>query len=124
MEYSLVYDDGLFIGETSGDAVVETFGDLMDAMLDHDEWKPGASWLHDHTNLNADPLTAENVQGIADLCKERRERIGSGKCAIVVTADLEYGLGRMWATYVEDKWEAVTGVFRSRDEAMAWFSEE
>ena len=122
MHYRLVYDRGLFIGETSGDAVVETFRDLLDAMLDHDEWQPGTPWMHDHTDLNAAPLTVEGIQQIADLCAERRTRIGDGKCAIVLTADLEYGLGRMWAAYVESRWDAVTVIFRTRDEARAWLS--
>ena len=122
MHYRLVYDRGLFIGETSGDAVVETFGDLLDAMLDHDEWQPGARWMHDHTDLNAAPLTVEGIQRIADLCAERRTRLGAGKCAIVLTADLEYGLGRMWAAHVESKWDVVTRIFRARDEARAWLS--
>jgi len=120
MEFHVEYHDGFFIGTTSGDAVDEQFGDLLDAMLTHDMWQPGTPWLHDHSDLNSSSLTIDGIQRIAQLCAERRTLIGKGKCAIVVARDLEFGLARMWAAHVENNWDAVTAVFRSREEAIAW----
>jgi len=120
VDYSIEYSNGVFIGITSGDAEVERFGDLLDAMLTHDEWQPGMPWLHDHTNLNSGPLTVNDVQRIAQLCAERSTQLGRGKCAIIGARDLEFGLIRMWSIYVERQWDVVTKVFRSREEAMAW----
>ena len=120
MEFQVEYHGGFFIGTTSGDAVDEQFGDLLDAMLTHDKWKPGTPWLHDHSDLNAGPLTVDGIQKIAQLCADRRTTIGGGRCAIVVARDLEFGLARMWGVYVENKWDAVAAVFRSREEAIAW----
>jgi len=120
VEFRVEYRDGFFIGTTSGDAVADQFGNLLDAMLTHDKWQPGTSWLHDHSDLNSGPLTVDGIHRIAHLCSERRTAIGRGKCAILVARDLEYGLARMWAVYVENKWDAVAAVFRSREEAIAW----
>ncbi|MGM0428259.1 MAG: hypothetical protein ACQEQ7_13590, partial [Thermodesulfobacteriota bacterium] len=31
---------------------------------------------------------------------------------------LEYGMGRIWEAFVEDKWDASEELFRSREEAI------
>jgi hypothetical protein len=91
-------------------------------MLDHAEWQPGTAWIHDHADLDAGMLTVTEVKMIADLCAERSAQMGAGKCAIVVGRDLEFGLSRMWAVFVEDRWDVDARVFRSLDEAIAWLS--
>jgi hypothetical protein len=112
----------LFVGATSGEADVEDFRRMLDEMLSHPEWTPGSPWLHDHTELDAGALTVNEIKRIADLCAERSSQFGSGKCAIVAGRDLEFGLARMWAVYVEDRWSAEPNVFRSKDEALDWLS--
>lgn len=120
MEFHVEYKDGYFVGKTCGEAVAAQFGDLLDLMLHDDRWSPGMSWMHDHSELNADPLTVSDIRHIAKLCAERRTQIGSGRCAIVVRADLEYGLARMWSAYVDGSWDVATSVFRTSEQGRAW----
>ena len=120
LEYNLTYHDGFFEGTTSGDAEADQFGELLDLMLAHAEWKPGTPYLHDHTDLNAGPLTVDDVGRVAQLCADRRADLGAGKCALIMVRDLEFGLARMWGSLVEDKWDVEANIFRTREEAIAW----
>ena len=122
MEFSVKYRGGFFDVKTSGDGELDKFGDLADAMFAYEEWKPGTPVLHDHTDLNSGPLTVDDIRGIAQLCADRRAQFGAGKLAVVVARDLEFGLARMWAVFAEDKWDVVSKVFRSREEAIAWLT--
>lgn len=122
MDYRIELGDGFLVCTTSGTAAVVDFRRMLDELLAHPEWTPGTSMLHDHSVLDAGPLTVSEIKRIAELCAERSDKIGSGKCAIVVGRDLEFGLARMWAVYVEGRWDAEASVFRSKDEAQDWLS--
>lgn len=120
MKYEVRYDDEFFEVTTHGDAELERFEDFIDLLLGHEMWKPGTAFLVDHSELNAGPLTVEEVRGIAKVCEKRRAEFGQAKFALLVSRELEYGMARMWETYVEDKWDVTTKLFRSPDEACSW----
>ncbi len=122
MKFRVEYRNGYFVGETFGEAVAERFGDLLDAMLAHPEWRPGMSWVHDHSQLSADPLTVEGIRAIAQICSDRKDQLGGGRCAIVVSEDLEFGLARMWSVYVDGSWNVEASVFRNVAEALEWLA--
>ena len=124
MQFELVYHHGFFEITTSGDADRHAFADMLDALLAHPEWAPGKPSLHDHSNLNAAMLTAEDVGAIAQFCADRRHLLGRTRAAIVVPGDLVYGLARMWSALVENRWDGEGRVFRSRHEAVAWLGRE
>ncbi|MCK9995721.1 MAG: hypothetical protein KAH56_05525 [Candidatus Krumholzibacteria bacterium] len=120
MEFRIEYKDGYFVGTTFGEAVTAQFEDLLGAMLVHAEWNPGMSWMYDHTELLADPLTADDIRTIAQMCSDRRELLGMGRCAIVAGRDLEFGLGRMLSMYVDGRWDVDVSVFRTVAEGLEW----
>lgn len=122
MQFSMNYSKGVFESKTSGDAQADQFDKLLDSMLSHEQWNPGISILHDHSDLNAGPLTVNEVKDIANMCAKRRDLIGEAKFAVVVSRDLEFGLARMWATYIEGRWQASARIFRSRNEAIDWLT--
>lgn len=123
MDFDLTYHDSYFEVRTFGDADRVTFEQFLDAMLKHTAWKPGTPSLHDHTRLNAAALTVEDIRAIAQFCADRRHLLGFARFAVVVDRDLEFGLARMWGVFVEDRWDVQGGIFRQREEAMAWLLE-
>ena len=124
MEFKLQYRKGLLEVKTSGDAELGTFREMMDSMLAHEEWKPGSPFLLDHSELNAGTLTVDDIRGIAGFCAQRRDRFGRAKCAIVVSRDLEFGIGRMWQVFVSNRWDVTEELFKSKDDAREWLSDE
>jgi hypothetical protein len=123
MQFSARYHDGIFEVTTSGDANLQGFSDFVKVIFEHEEWKPGGRILCDHTELNAGPLTVDDVQDIANISRKYKAQFGNAKVATLVSRDLEYGMARMWEVFVESEvWDASEELFRDRDNAVAWLS--
>ena len=122
MQFNLNYHDAIFEVTTSGDAILQGYYDFTEALLEHEEWKPGGLILLNHTELNTGPLTIDDVQAIAIISKQYSEQLGTAKVAILVDRDLDYGMTRMWQALVESHTTSYDSVeiFRNRNEAVAW----
>ena len=77
-----------------------------------------------HSHLNAAPLTTDDMIKIAGFNGQFRAELGKAKCALVLTSDLEFGLGRMWEAFVENEWDVSERLFKSRDDAIAWLVDD
>jgi hypothetical protein len=124
VEFNVQYHDGIFEVKTSGDAEFGKFRDILETLVTHEKWKPGSAFLINHTELNASPLTIDDMRNIAKLNGLYSTKIGQSKCAHLLARDLEYGLARMWQAYVENEWEVTEKLFKSRDEAIVWLSDK
>jgi hypothetical protein len=94
----------------------------MDSLLAHDKWKPGTPILIDEIALDASQISVAAVRTIAEECSRRRSEFGEARMAIIVPGDLEFGMNRMWHVFVEDKWDVIVNLLRSRREAIDWLS--
>jgi hypothetical protein len=122
VEFSVQYHDGYFKVEYFGDAEVGTFRDILEALVTHEQWKPGTSFLLNHTALNKAPLTTDDMRDIVNINAQYSGKVGKSKCALLVTRKLEFGMARMWGILVENKWDISEKPFKSRVEAVAWLS--
>jgi hypothetical protein len=122
VEFIVQYHDGFFEVKTFGDAEVEKFRDVLESLVTHEKWKPGTSFLINHTDLNSAPLTTDDMIEIAKINSRYSAKIGKSKCAHLLARDLEFGMARMWETFVQNKWDVSVSLFRSRDDAIAWLS--
>ena len=122
MQFNLNYHDGIFEVTTSGDAVAQVFNDFAKALFEHEEWKPGEVILLNHSELNAGTLTNDDIRAIASISGLYCEQFGEAKVACLVGRELEYGMARMWQTFVDIKvvWSASEKLFMDRDEAVTW----
>ena len=63
-----------------------------------------------------------HVKDMADRTNKSRVLTPGTRCAIVVASDVEFGLGRMYAT-LSDEGPMKTRIFRSIEDAEAWLAE-
>jgi hypothetical protein len=124
MRYEILCFDDFFEVRTYGDAELQGFKDIVQAMLAREDWHTGGPLLINHSELNAAPLTSDQLREIKDFMKLFQSQIGKAKIAIVAPRDLEYGIGRIWKVFASEAGAFVTEVFRSRDEAIFWLKEE
>lgn len=122
MEFSIHRHDTFFEIVTFGDAEVEAFRDILEALVTHAQWETGTPMLIDLTHLNAAPLAIGDMNIIAGFNAQYSRRLGESKCAVLAINDLEYGMGRAWETFVENKWQIETKLFKSRDAAIVWLT--
>ncbi len=120
MKYELNYREGFFEVKTYGDAEPGGIKEFLNSMLAHEKWKPGTSFLVDHSELNLGHLTVDEVRDIADVSVRPRAELGQARSATVAPRDEQYGLVRMWEVFVEGRWDVIHQAFRSRDEAVSW----
>ena len=120
MEFSVNPCDGFFEIKLAGEAKLETYGEFLDALVSHGDWKPGTPIFVDEVDLETGPLQVRDVEEIARMCGDRRVEIGQARVALLAGRDLEFGFIRMWGVFVEDKWDVTANVFKSREDAMAW----
>lgn len=123
MEYEIHRGDDFVELVTHGDGDAAVFQALLREALEHESWKPGTSLLIDHSDLNAGPLTVREMATLADMIDAARAALGSSRMAIVAPNDLEFGLGRMWQVFVENRWDGKSMLFRSREEAVRWLAQ-
>ena len=123
MEYSIVSRDGFLEVRTIGDGELQALANMLAELVSHPQWEPGGNLLVDHSELNAGPITPNDVRFLADKCALLRERFGRARCAHLVARNLEFGLVRMWEAYVEGKWDVIAMCFRSRVDATSWLGE-
>ena len=120
MEYEIYQHDELVEVVTHGDADLVVFQNFLNEIIKHPNWKPGFPILIDHSDLNGKTLTVNGMQKLADMIHVARIELGSSHMAIIVPGDLIFGLGRMWQVYSDGKWNGVSEVFRTKEEAVDW----
>ncbi len=123
MEYSIIKHSNYFEIKLSKQADLRVYAEYINATLSHPDWTPGTPVLLDQTGLDTSLLRIGEVNAIADQCTALKAEIGAAKVALLVSRDMEYGMNRMWAVFIEDRWDALVGLFRSREEAVAWLGE-
>ncbi len=124
MKYEITCNDDFFEVRTFGDAELQGFFALTEAVLTHEKWYPGCGLLLNHADLNAAPLTSEDIRTIGTIGTKYQDQLQSTKVALLANRDLEFGLGRMWQVFSAKEREGYRKVFRSRDEAIAWLKEK
>lgn len=67
MKFSLNYFDGILEVKTSGEAEYEQFREILEAMVNHENWKHVTPFIINHTDLKFGPLTVADIQNIAEL---------------------------------------------------------
>ena len=123
MEYEIHLHAGFIEVVTHGGAEVAVFQEFLDEVLALKEWKPATPFLNDHSDLDAGPLTVNDISAIAEMFERAKVELGSSRLAVLVSRDLEYGLARMWNVFVEEKWDGIGQVFRSREDAVHWLTQ-
>ncbi len=122
MQFNLSRDNGFFEIKISGKAEVEIYKDFIDALIAHQDWAPDSIVLIDETELDTSPLNTESLKQIAIICETHRAKLGAVKCALLAPRNLQYGMARMWAAYVENNWDVEARVFKKRGEAIDWLT--
>jgi hypothetical protein len=99
--------------------------EIMDAVSSFYADTPTPNVLWDLGDANVSALSAADVEVLAQHTVERAHSREEGKTAIVAPKDMGFGLSRMFQTFADlASHQAAVRVFRTHDEAIAWFDKE
>ena len=87
------------------------------------DFRPGLDSLWDMRDARLAAFTTEHIRQTSEYILSQAARRGSGyKSALVASADLQFGLARMYEVFTE-RLPAEVGVFRDIDDALRWLAE-
>lgn len=97
------------------------FEEQIEVLRTFYEGDPTANVLWDFRNITGNRIQSEEVSMIVSFIKRKETKRTSGKTALVVSTDLDFGLSRVSQAYGESEelpWEIRT--FRSMESAYQW----
>jgi stage II sporulation SpoAA-like protein len=110
--------DHVVVVTLSGELCVADYASTLQEALGDPRYEPGSAILLDARRI--DPLpSVDDLRGLVGLAKELSVR-DVKPFAIVVANELQYLVGRLFATLASATIHLETRVFRTTDVALAW----
>ena len=115
---SIDVEKNLVHRELHGRVSAEELLESIDAVVNDPDFRPGMKSLNDLRGV-IHTADTEYVMKIAQALMGYADRLASAKVAIVVSADVVFGMMRMLQSYISDSPLDVM-VFKDLDEAKEW----
>ena len=80
------------------------------------------NFVSDYRESDFSTLSTLQVRAIAQSIIQLAPQIGDGRCAIVVSKNVDFGMARMWEAIVSESVAFRFRVFRSMDDAVEWIA--
>jgi hypothetical protein len=125
MDYSVDYDPELdaVVMTTRNALTVDGMSKLVDELIVELRSRGAVNLLGNHSESSAVDLQIADVRCISELASKISKVQQVKRFAVVLVADLDYGMGRMWQILTEDSVSFEIGIFRSLAKARAWLSD-
>ena len=85
----------------------------------HQDWTAGFNMLCDYNKIINFDVTSDDIYKIIEWQESIDAMIGDGRCAVIASRDLVYGMSRMWQTLSSGRSQKVC-VFRQMNDAVIW----
>jgi hypothetical protein len=115
-DFQIDVNRGLVRSKATGVLSLPSILDHMDRLVKHPDFRPEFNQIFDFREVSRPALSFEDVTQLA----ERKVFSPQSQRAFVVSADWQFGYGRMFASMRGGKGEAGIMVFRSMGEAVEW----
>ncbi|MCB1693626.1 MAG: hypothetical protein KDI19_12735 [Pseudomonadales bacterium] len=127
MQHDVTFDEeaGWVRVVTRGEATLQGFSAMREAIYSHPGWYPGCKLFLDHRELDVENFSTGDIrtmvgQGVA---AQKAHGGGAGKAAVIMSSKLGFGLARMWQQTLETQAPGDVQVFTDIDDAAAWLSD-
>jgi len=124
MNHKIHIQGNLATVRLSGKASVEGLCDVVKVIIASPGWMPGINILSDYRELDLSPLTGDDIERFAKTLSPNRKSLGNGLCACVSTKPGDFGLGRMWAVFMEQHSDLRVCIFYDLKKAQKWLFRE
>jgi hypothetical protein len=104
---------------TTGEVSLSVAQTTLTALFKNPEFRPGMAIVWDLRRGSLKPFRGDSIQSMVEFVAKRLAVRGHGKGALVVSQQVNYGIGRMFEAYA-DQVPAELRVFQDFDEAMGW----
>ncbi len=122
MKYKITYTDStnLLVIKTDGKMNADDFLTMAGDLLRHPRRLPGGDVIFDHTAMEFNDVSVDDLQKIRAFHLSNEESIGKGKSAIVVKAGLSKAWHKLWSQGRKIKTGNKVQVFDNYNDAANW----
>ena len=124
MIFDIFYINGVFYTKLKGKPDSSSLEAYYKTLTSHNEWKNCSKVLSDETGMSYQNIKTAEMQKLAKITTNYRKEFNHALIAVFVNSDFNFGMTRMWQSYVETDWDAKVCVFKSHDEARHWLNEQ
>jgi hypothetical protein len=112
---------GLVTHTGTGEMSIDEIKTAFEARLENPDFRPGMRVLWDCRKATISALSTGGIQGLIAFNIRHADARGEGMSAIVVSKDVDFGVGRMFEAHAQDlPWQ--TKIFRDLESATQWLS--
>jgi len=123
MTFSIDLEIRLIRLEGSGRVTDEDMLECVKAMRSDSRLEPDMNTLSDMRGIEVG-FTSQGVRRLVDVMRMTAEKRKAAKAAIVVSADVAFGMGRMLEILSDERVEPRFRIFRDFDEAREWLGSD
>jgi len=104
-----------------GKVTSHEFKNIFIETVKHKDWDAGFSMLCDYDEILNFDVTTHDIYKIIEWQESIDAMIGDGRCAVIASWDLVYGMSRVWQTLSSGRSQKIC-VFRRMNDALTWLS--
>lgn len=124
MEYVIVNARNFISVRGSGSFSTASFEEMIRGIQSDEQWQPSMDCLIDFSILDLTKTTSSDIKMAVEIHKKYDFRIGRCRIAVVFGREADFGLGRMYETFLGSDVLSTVKSFRTADEARQWLAEE
>jgi hypothetical protein len=117
--YTIHKDIGLLVIKYAGGTSIEDIDQLIQTIVRDPDYSREMNILSDLRGLTS-TYSYQQMHAVVDKFPDPGGMAGKTRSAILVSMNVTYGMGRMWASITENRTFAHAQVFRHLDEALEW----
>ncbi len=120
MDYTIKFlkEPERYIVTIKGRMTGDDFIKIAEALLNDPGYTAGSNGIFDHRNLIIDDVFCENLTKIRKFHVEHENKIGAGKCAMIVKSVSAWK--ELWSKGDKIKTENQVKVFESYEDGLKW----
>ncbi len=108
----------------SGNFSTASFEEMIRDIQSDEQWQPSMDCLIDFSILDLTETTSNDIKMAAEIHKKYDSRTGRCRIAVVFGREADFGLGRMYETFLGSDVLSTVKSFRTADEARQWLADE
>lgn len=117
--YKINNDIGLLVIKYAGETTIAEIAEMLAELIRDPEYSRELNILSDLSELTSH-YTYEQMHSVVDGFPDPGELVSTTKSAVVVSKEVTFGMGRIWASITEDRTVATAQVFRNMEDALEW----
>lgn len=123
MIFDIFYVNGFFHSRLKGKPDPLSLEAYYMSLTSHSKWGNISKVFSDETAINYRHIKADDMKTLVTCSISFRNKTKKSSFAIYVNSNLNFGMARVWKSYIDIVWEANVEIFRSYKDALSWLSE-